>query len=69
MSEATTEKTDTLLTPEQLAERWQVSKKTILNWCYLGKLPFAMHLGNKWRFHEADVEKHERNQRVGKVAK
>jgi excisionase family DNA binding protein len=58
-----------LLTPEQLAERWQVSKKTILNWCYAGRLPFATHLGNKWRFHEADVEKHERNLRVGKVAK
>lgn len=57
---------DPLLTPDTLALRWRLSAKTILNWCYAGKLPFAIRLGNKWRFHEADVEKHERNHRVGK---
>ena len=61
--------TQSLLTPEDLATRWSIKVKTILNWCYAGKLPFAIHIGSKWRFHEADVEKHERNQRVGKVAK
>lgn len=60
---------DTLFTPEDLAARWRVATKTILNWCYDGKLPFAMHLGNKWRFHEADVAKHERSRRVGKDTK
>ncbi|MCB1093322.1 MAG: helix-turn-helix domain-containing protein [Verrucomicrobiae bacterium] len=58
--------TDALLTPEQLAARWQVSKKTILNWCYAGRLPFAMHLGNKWRFPIDGIEAHERKHQVGR---
>lgn len=69
MSEETAEKTETLLTPEQLALRWHMKAKTILNWCYAGKLPFAIHLGNQWRFNPIDVEAHERKQRVGKAAK
>jgi excisionase family DNA binding protein len=58
--------TENLLTPEQLAERWQVSKKTILNWCYAGRLPFATHLGNKWRFSLEGIEAHEKKHQVGK---
>jgi excisionase family DNA binding protein len=57
---------DKLLTPDDLADRWKISAKTIINWCYAGKLPFAMHIGNQWRFDLIDVEKHERAKRVGK---
>jgi predicted site-specific integrase-resolvase len=65
MSEQATE-TETLLTPEDLALRWKMKPKTILNWCYAGKLPFAIHIGNQWRFDLIDVEKHEKARRVGK---
>lgn len=57
---------DQLLTPDDLAARWKMKPKTILNWCYAGKLSFAMHIGNQWRFDLIDVEKHEKARRVGK---
>lgn len=61
---------DPLLTPEDLSVRWTMPKRTILNWCYQGKLSFAMHLpGGQWRFHKADVEKFEKERRVGKAKK
>jgi excisionase family DNA binding protein len=46
---------DTLLTPEQAAERLLVAKKTILTWLQTGQLK-GRKAGRLWRIRERDLE-------------
>jgi excisionase family DNA binding protein len=45
-----------LLTPEQVAERLQLSQITILHWLRSQRLP-GVKLGKLWRVRESDLEK------------
>lgn len=45
-----------LITPKQLAARWQVSQLTLRRWRAAGKIT-AHHLGRGIRFSLADIEK------------
>jgi excisionase family DNA binding protein len=47
--------TDTLLRPEQVAERLQVSEYTALKWLREGKIT-GRKLGKFWRVRESDLE-------------
>ena len=47
--------TDTLLRPEQVAERLQVSQYTALKWLREGKIT-GRKLGKFWRVRESDLE-------------
>ena len=44
-----------LLTPEQVAERLQVTERTVYGWLRRGSLP-ALKLGRLWRVRPADLE-------------
>ena len=44
-----------LLTPEQVAERLQVTERTVYGWLRRGKLP-ALKLGRLWRIRPEDLE-------------
>ncbi|TMB70116.1 MAG: helix-turn-helix domain-containing protein [Chloroflexi bacterium] len=44
-----------LLTPEQVAERLQVTERTVYDWLRRGKLP-ALKLGRLWRIRPEDLE-------------
>src|SRR5436309_4531607 len=44
-----------LLTPEQVAERLQVTERTVYGWLRRGRLP-ALKLGRLWRIRPADLE-------------
>jgi len=44
-----------LLTPEQVAERLQVTERTVYGWLRRGKLP-ALKLGRLWRIRPDDLE-------------
>jgi len=44
-----------LLTPEQVAERLQVTERTVYGWLRHGKLP-ALKLGRLWRIRPDDLE-------------
>jgi excisionase family DNA binding protein len=44
-----------LLTPEQVAERLQVTERTVYSWLRRGKLP-ALKLGRLWRIRPDDLE-------------
>ena len=44
-----------LLTPEQVAERLQVTERTVYGWLRRGKLP-ALKLGRLWRIRPQDLE-------------
>jgi excisionase family DNA binding protein len=46
--------TDTLLRPEQVAERLQVSEYTALKWLREGKIT-GRKLGKFWRVRESDL--------------
>ena len=47
---------DKLLTPEQVAERLQISIVTVKKWLTDGKLP-GYKVGRQWRISEAELEK------------
>ena len=44
-----------LLTPEQVAERLQVTERTVYGWLRRGRLP-ALKLGRLWRIRPEDLE-------------
>ena len=44
-----------LLTPEQVAERLQVTERTVYGWLRRGKLT-ALKLGRLWRIRQDDLE-------------
>ena len=47
---------DKLLTPEQAAERLQISPLTVRKWLREGKLPGVKPGGKVWRVREKDLE-------------
>jgi len=47
--------TEKLLTPEQVAERLQVTERTVYGWLRRGTLP-ALKLGRLWRIRPEDLE-------------
>jgi excisionase family DNA binding protein len=49
---------ETLVTPEQLCQRWQVSKKWIYNRTYRGELAH-IKIGGLIRFREEDITDYE----------
>lgn len=59
------ESTKKFLTPDELADRWSVSRKTIYRQITEGKLPFATRIASVWRFSIIAVEKYEKSQSVG----
>ena len=44
-----------LLTPKQVAERLQVTERTVYGWLRRGTLP-ALKLGRLWRIRSEDLE-------------
>ena len=44
-----------LLTPAQVAERLQITERTVYEWIRGGKLT-ALKLGRLWRIHQDDLE-------------
>ena len=46
---------ETLLTIDDVAQKLNLSKRTIYKYVYEGTLP-AIKLGNKWQFREQDIE-------------
>lgn len=53
---------DKYLTPEELAERWGLSKWTLLTWRKKGKGPKFLKLGHSIRYIKDDIEKMEKEQ-------
>lgn len=51
---------ETLLTPEELAQRWSVSVKTLTKWRYEGSGPLWLKIGGQARYRLADVLQYER---------
>ncbi len=50
------ENSETLLTPEEVAFRLKVKRKTLYNWAYRGSIPF-MKIGKRLlRFRARDIE-------------
>ena len=47
---------DTLLTPAELAERWQIGTAVLSQWRYQGKGPVYIKLGHHVRYRLKDVE-------------
>jgi len=46
---------DRLLSVDELVDKLNISKSTILNWVREGKIP-SIKLGRQWRFRSNDVE-------------
>jgi excisionase family DNA binding protein len=42
------------ITPQEVADRLKVPRRTVMDWIYVGKLP-AIKAGKVWRVKEADV--------------
>jgi predicted DNA-binding transcriptional regulator AlpA len=45
-----------LISPDQLAKGWGISKATLYGWRYAGKGPPAIRLGKHLRYRPSDVE-------------
>jgi len=52
------------LTPEQLASRWQIQKKTLDNWRYQGKGPKYVRIGSRIRYPVDQVTAYEEELQV-----
>lgn len=59
---------ETFLTPKELAQRWDVTERTLYNWRKEGKGPAFVTLGPKYRYRLSDIEAYEEQmlQRPGK---
>ncbi len=53
-----------LLTPEQVAQRFQISPRTVRFHAQTAELP-AVRVGRQWRFRPADLERYLSRQRNG----
>jgi predicted DNA-binding transcriptional regulator AlpA len=51
-----------LWTEDELAQRWQLSPRTLRNWRYLGTGPRAIKVGRSALYPEAEILKWERAQ-------
>ena len=47
---------DTILSVQQIAKFFGVSKKTVWEWCKKGKLP-AFKIGKEWKIRQSDMQK------------
>lgn len=54
-----------MLTPADLAERWQVPARTLGQWRYEGRGPAYVKIGGAVRYRFADVEAYEDEHMVG----
>jgi len=50
------------LTQAALADRWNISPRTLERWRWLGQGPQYLKVGGQVRYRLADVEAYERNQ-------
>jgi predicted site-specific integrase-resolvase len=50
------------LTPDQVAERYQVTTDVLRDWRYKGVGPKYVHIGKRPRYREADLERWEQEQ-------
>jgi predicted DNA-binding transcriptional regulator AlpA len=56
------------LTPEQVAERYQISEATVKEWRYKRVGPAYLRLGKRVRYSLASLEKWEREREVARGA-
>lgn len=52
----------TFLTPDQVAQRYQVSEATLKEWRYKGTGPKFLHLRKRIRYRESDLVRWEEEQ-------
>ena len=52
----------TFLTPDQVAQRYQVSEATLKEWRYKGRGPKFLRIGKRVRYREADLLRWEQEQ-------
>lgn len=45
-----------LLTPEEVAHRLRISRRTVIGWLQAGRIP-GVKIGNRWRVQEHQVER------------
>jgi predicted DNA-binding transcriptional regulator AlpA len=58
-----------VLTLSQLADEWQCSKQSIINWTRRDEFPLPVHyLGSDPRFHRSEVEQWSRDEAQRKLA-
>jgi hypothetical protein len=50
------------LTQDQLADRWQMSPRTLERWRWLGQGPRFLKLGGRVVYRVEDIERHEAEQ-------
>ena len=50
------------MTQEQLADRWQISPRTLEQWRWLGKGPKFLKIGARVLYREEDVDAYEAGQ-------
>jgi excisionase family DNA binding protein len=50
-------------TAKQLAQRWQVTQRTVINLAVSGQLP-GIRIGRLWRFRPQDIEAWEHRQEI-----
>lgn len=63
--ESTEMRTAGMLTPRDLADRWQVPQRTLGQWRYQGTGPAYVKIGGAVRYRAADVEAYEAAHMVG----
>jgi predicted site-specific integrase-resolvase len=59
----------TFLTPDQVAERYQISPDSLKEWRYKGRGPKYVRIGKRVRYREADLERWEREQEAASSAR
>jgi predicted site-specific integrase-resolvase len=59
----------TFLTPDQVAERYQVSLDTLKEWRYRRRGPEFLHIGKRVRYREADLLRWEQEQEAAARAR
>jgi hypothetical protein len=57
----------TFLTPDQVAERYQVSLDTLKEWRYRRRGPEFLRIGKRVRYREADLLRWEREQEAARA--
>jgi predicted site-specific integrase-resolvase len=55
-------------TPEQVADRYQISPDTLKEWRYRGRGPKYIRIGKRVRYREADLERWEQEQEAANRA-
>lgn len=63
-SQPVTAAPEQLLTSKQAARHLQVTDKTLLRWCQLGKLPFSRLSDKTLRFRQQDIDQFVLDQQV-----